>query len=63
MVDENGSGIVVLSQDGPVLGRLLTMGWTEGLLYYPTQMCMREKGDVFIADRENSRIQVFSVVK
>ncbi|OGP63182.1 MAG: hypothetical protein A2170_12025 [Deltaproteobacteria bacterium RBG_13_53_10] len=63
VVDENGSGIVVLGQDGSVLGRLLTMGWTEGLLYYPTQMCMTEKGDVFIADRGNSRIQVFSVVK
>ena len=63
VVDENGSGILVLGQDGSVLGRLLTMGWTEGLLYYPTQMCMTEKGEVFIADRENSRIQMFSVMK
>jgi hypothetical protein len=63
VVDENNSTLLVLGQDGSVLGRLLTMGWTEGLLYYPTQMCITEKGGVFIADRENSRVQMFSVVK
>jgi hypothetical protein len=39
------------------------MGWNEGLLYYPSQMCLNEKGEVFIADRGNSRVQVFSIVK
>jgi len=60
---ENGSGIIILGQDGSFLGRQLSMGWNEGLLYYPTQMCINEKGEVFIADRGNSRVQIFTLVK
>ncbi len=63
VVDEHGGGIVILGQDGSFLGRQLAMGWNEGLLYYPSQMCLTEKGEVFIADRGNSRVQVFSIVK
>jgi len=63
IVDENGSGIVVLGQDGSYLGRQLSMGWNEGLLYFPSQMCINEKGEVFIADRGNSRVQIFTLVK
>jgi hypothetical protein len=63
VVDENGAGIVLLGQDGSFLGRQLAMGWNEGLLYYPSQVCLNEQGDVFIADRGNSRVQIFSVVK
>jgi hypothetical protein len=33
IVDENGSGIVVLGKDGSFVGRQLSMGWNEGLLY------------------------------
>ena len=63
VVDENGAGIVVLGQDGSFLGRQLTMGWNEGLLYYPSQMCINEKGEAFIADRGNNRVQIFTVIK
>ena len=63
IVDENGSGIVILGQDGSFQGRQLNMGWNEGLLYFPSQMCVDEKGEVFIADRGNSRIQIFTLVK
>jgi hypothetical protein len=63
IVDENGSGIVILAQDGSFLGRQLSMGWNEGLLYYPSQMVINEKGEVFIADRGNSRVQIFTLVK
>jgi len=63
IVDENGSGIVLLGQDGSYLGRQLSMGWNEGLLYYPSQICINEKGDAFVADRSNSRIQIFTLVK
>lgn len=63
IVDQNGSGIVILGQDGSYLGRQLNMGWNEGLLYYPSQMCINEKGEVFIADRGNSRVQIFTLVK
>jgi DNA-binding beta-propeller fold protein YncE len=63
VVDENGSGIVLLGQDGSFLGRQLSMGWNEGLLYYPTQMSVNEKGEAFIADRGNSRIQIFTLAR
>ena len=63
IVDENGGGIVVLGQDGSYLGRQLSMGWNEGLLYYPSQICINEKGEVFVADRSNSRIQIFTLLK
>jgi sugar lactone lactonase YvrE len=63
IVDKDGAGIVILGQDGSFIGRQLSMGWTEGLLYYPTQICLSEKGEVFIADRGNNRVQVFAVVQ
>jgi len=63
IVDEDGSGIVVLGQDGSFLGRQLSMGWNEGLLNFPSQVSMNEKGEVFIADRGNSRVQIFTLVK
>lgn len=63
IVDEDGSGIVILGGDGSFVGRQLSMGWNEGLLYFPSQMCVDEKGEVFIADRGNSRVQIFTLVK
>jgi hypothetical protein len=63
LVDENGGGLVILGQDGSFLGRQLAMGWNEGLLYYPSQMCLNEKGEAFIADKGNSRVQVFSLMR
>jgi sugar lactone lactonase YvrE len=63
IADQNGAGVVMLGQDGAVLGRQLAMGWTEGLLYYPSQMCLNDKGQLFIADRGNSRVQLFSIAR
>jgi len=63
LVDENGGGIVILGQDGSYLGRQLSAGWNEGLLNFPSQMSINEKGEVFIADRGNSRVQIFTLVK
>lgn len=63
VVDEHGGGIVLLGQDGSYLGRQLSLGWTEGLLYFPSQACLNEKGELLIADRGNSRVQLFSVVR
>lgn len=63
IVDENGSGIVILGPDGTYLGRQLSIGWNEGLLYYPVQMCINEKGEIFIADRGNSRVQIFTLIR
>ena len=63
IVDENGSGIVILGQDGSYQGRQLSMGWNEGFLYFPSQMCLNDKGEAFIADQGNSRVQMFTLVK
>ena len=63
IVDQDGGGIVILGADGAFMGRQLSRGWIEGLLYFPSQICVNEKGEVFIADRGNSRIQIFTLVK
>src|SRR6185503_17942267 len=45
LVDSHGNGVVVLGPDGSFLGRQLGLGWTEGSLYYPQQLCITGKGD------------------
>ena len=62
ITDQNGGGIVVVRPDGTVK-RLFSLGWKEGALRYPTQLCLDSGGDVFVADRENSRIQEFVPLK
>jgi sugar lactone lactonase YvrE len=61
VVDENGHGIVVLGQDTTFQGRTLGMGWSDGMLYYPQQICVTREGETFVADRGNNRVQVFSL--
>jgi sugar lactone lactonase YvrE len=63
IVDTNGADVGIMAQDGSFLGKQMSMGWTEGLLYYPSQICVSENGDVFIADRGNSRVQRFVPAK
>jgi hypothetical protein len=63
IVDQNGSAIVTLGQDGSFTGRLLNLGWKEGQLYYPSQICLSGTGVLAVADRNNSRVQVFEFVK
>jgi sugar lactone lactonase YvrE len=60
IVDQNGSGLVLVGQDGAYLGRQLSMGWSAGFVYYPGQICVTGDGHVFVADRGNDRVQVFS---
>jgi hypothetical protein len=63
LVDRNGSAIVVLGQDGSYLDTLSGMGWKEGLLRYPSQMCITDEGDIFIADTRNNRVQIFKILE
>jgi len=63
VVDQNGNGLVILGVDGSYQGRQLSIGWGEGLVYYPAQLCLTEGGTVFVADRYNNRVQVFSTAK
>jgi sugar lactone lactonase YvrE len=63
LVDENGSGIVILGPDGSFRGRRLSMGWKDGFLRYPAQMCVTENGTAFIADRGNNRVDGFQITE
>ena len=60
--DQNGGGILAIGRDGSSR-RLFSMGWKEGLLRYPSQLCIDPDGDLFVADRANSRIQQFKPLK
>jgi hypothetical protein len=62
-VDRDGAGIVVLGPDGSYLGRRLGLGWTEGLLYYPGQICLDGKGGLFVPDRGNASLQAFAIAR
>jgi hypothetical protein len=59
LVDRNGSKIIIVARDGSILGRLSAKGWKEGLLSYPSQICINDRGEIFIADTNNNRVQVF----
>jgi streptogramin lyase len=63
LVDQNGDGLVVLGLDGSYQGRQLGVGWGEGLVYYPAQLCIDEAGSAFLADRYNNRVQIFGMKK
>lgn len=60
-VDQNGHGLIVLGRDGAFLGRQLGLGRTEGMLYYPAQICAGPGGALAVADRGNNRVQIFSL--
>jgi hypothetical protein len=60
LVDQHGMGIVALGLDGTYLGRQLALGWNDGSVYYPSQLCLNENGDAFLADRGNNRVQLFT---
>ncbi|WP_321366755.1 NHL repeat-containing protein [uncultured Desulfuromusa sp.] len=61
LLDKYGSGLAILGIDGSFIGRKLSMGWKDSQLYYPSQISLNEKGDLFIADTENHRIQQFNI--
>ena len=63
LADQNGGGVVVLGPDGSFRGRPIVFGWKEGLVRYPAQLSINENGTLFVADRENSRVQVYTLVK
>ncbi|BDG09247.1 hypothetical protein AMPC_23600 [Anaeromyxobacter paludicola] len=63
VVDQNGMGVVLLGIDGSYLGRRLALGWTEGAVYYPAQLCLTPGGEMVVADRGNNRVDLFSVTR
>ena len=61
LVDQNGMGIASLGLDGSFQGRELGIGWNDGQLFYPGQLCLGSEGDLFVVDRQNNRVQVFAM--
>lgn len=61
IVDQNGGALVALGADGSFIGRQLAMGTKNGLLNYPGQICLTPAGTLFVADRNNSRMQLFTL--
>jgi hypothetical protein len=63
LVDQYGNGIVTLGLDGSYQGRQLAIGWSDGTVYYPSQLCVTDGGAAFLADRYNNRVQYFTMAK
>ena len=61
VVDQNGGAVVRLGNDGSFQGRELALGWSDGALLYPGQVCVTAAGEVFVADRNNNRVQIFAM--
>ena len=57
--DRDGGGIVVFGRDGSFRGRQMAMGWKEGFLRYPADLCVAPGGTLLVAERGNNRVQVF----
>ena len=60
--DQYGSGLALVDRDGGFQGRKFGMGWEEGQLYYPSQLCINDQDTLFIADKNNRRVQVFNIL-
>jgi DNA-binding beta-propeller fold protein YncE len=63
LADRNGGKVVLLGQDGSHIGRISGMGWKEGFLNYPSQVSINGKGEIFIADTLNNRVQIFTLIQ
>jgi len=59
LVDKHGGSIVLLGSNGSFLGHKFGYGWLEGQFFYPAQLCISHGGNIFVADRSNSRVQMF----
>jgi len=60
--DQYGSGLAIVGRDGTFQGRKFGMGWEDGQLYYPSQLCISNSDTLVIADRDNNRVQVFNIL-
>lgn len=63
VTDQNGGAVILLGQDGSFQGRQLSQGRKAGLVSYPAQACLTERGDFIIADRNNGRVQLFKLIR
>lgn len=61
IVDQNQHTLLSVGPNGAYRGRALRLGWREGMLRYPGQVCTTKTGELFIADRQNNRVQAFAI--
>lgn len=61
VVDQHGDRVLLVSADGRYIGRKFARGWSKGYLHFPAQTCATKKGDLLVADRDNNRVQFFTV--
>ncbi len=61
LLDQNDSAVILLGPDGSFQGHYLSYGWKAGQINYPGQACLTENNTLIIADRNNSRVQLFKV--
>ncbi len=62
VIDKNGGSVNLFGMDGSFHGRRAGLGWDEGLLYFPGQLCVENDGYAVVTDRENNRVQIFKIV-
>ncbi|MCB2183892.1 MAG: NHL repeat-containing protein [Desulfobulbaceae bacterium] len=60
LMDKHGGSLALLGRNGSFLGHKFGYGWREGQFYYPAQICVNQAKNIFIADRNNSRVQIFA---
>ena len=63
LVDKHGGSLVLIGRDGSFLGHKFGYGWRESEFYYPAQICISPGGNIFVADSNNSRVQMFTTVE
>lgn len=63
VVDQYGSGIVLLDRNGAFQSRQAGQGVRESLLNYPAQICVDDDNNFFVADRNNNRLQIFAIME
>ena len=61
--DQYGSGLVLVGPNGKFLGHKFNMGWEDGQFNYPAQICIDGQNRLFVADKNNSRVQAFTILE
>jgi hypothetical protein len=63
VVEGSAGRIAGFGRDGKFLSRQLSAGWADGSVNHPSQICVSDRDEVFVADRDNSRVQVFRLTR
>ncbi len=63
LVDRNGNGIDMLGLDGTYQGRHLSIGWSDGAVNYPSQLCFTARKVGLRRGQYNNRVQIFTTTR